>query len=297
MSLPPESQSPEPMPATLNSLQTWLQTYIVDPASDDEVEAREAETASRLIRPSWSMSPIERANAYRGQYLMRMEEALAADFPALKHFMGDHDFWHFVEAYVQVHPSVGPNLSRLSDHVPEFFERCTLFKRPGFLYDMARLEQAICDVFESPLSSTLQQSDVARVPETAWPQARLNPITAFRMLALSYPVNAYLNAMKAGEPLPSTARQPNHMVVWRRHYTMWRMPLGVGEYNLLKDLVEGVKLGEALYRATKGRHRMDSQQVFACFARWVSEGMFAEVVLPEADAPGAHADGERNAHI
>ena len=45
-----------------------------------------------MILPSRTLQPEERLAIYQGMYLLRMEEALETDYPALKHFLGDEAF-------------------------------------------------------------------------------------------------------------------------------------------------------------------------------------------------------------
>ncbi|MHB2021136.1 MAG: hypothetical protein ACYCW6_29730, partial [Candidatus Xenobia bacterium] len=134
-------------------------------------------------------------------------------------------------------------------------------------------------VFEARPSEVLTQPQIAAVPEEAWATARIKPIEAMRLLQFAYPVNDYLEAMKAQEPLPSTARRATWLVVWRNGYDMWRMPLTATQYHLLSGLVEGRTLGEVLMGATRGRHRARPEEVFQWFSSWIGEGMFAELIL------------------
>ncbi|HEY4001720.1 MAG TPA: DNA-binding domain-containing protein [Candidatus Xenobia bacterium] len=265
-----------PKSPDLQVLQNWFQTFIVDPAADEDVFRGHEKQANQWIKPTPDLSAVERVDIYRGQYLLRMEEALAADFPGVKHFLGEHAFEHFVYHYVQAHPSRSYNLSRLAEDVPGFFSASD-YRRKGFLADMARLELTVCQVFDAPSSAPLTQEAVAAVPEEAWGQARVQTVAALRLLDLSYPVNAYLTAVQTGTPLPSTARTPNHLVVWRHRYDMWRMAISKAEYRLLSALQAGSPLGDALWQATRGRDRLDAQEVFRAFSRWVGEGFFSEI--------------------
>ena len=42
--------------------------------------------------PSQTLTSAERLDIYRDMYLLRMEEALAIDYPGLKHFLGEEEF-------------------------------------------------------------------------------------------------------------------------------------------------------------------------------------------------------------
>src|SRR5437773_428743 len=97
---------------SLERLQRWMQEVVVHPGSAEEAMAHPsvrahvpAERLSEVVLPSKSLSAVERVGIYHGMYLLRMEEALASDYPGLKHFLGDGAFMDLVRAYVQAHPS------------------------------------------------------------------------------------------------------------------------------------------------------------------------------------------------
>src|ERR1700693_1964355 len=99
----------------LEKLQRWMQGYIVGPGAPEE-----ADLADGLVLPSKTLSALERLDIYRDMYVPRMEEALAIDYPALKHFLGAEKFMRLVGRYVEAYPSRSYTLNRLGDHLPEF---------------------------------------------------------------------------------------------------------------------------------------------------------------------------------
>ena len=75
-----------------------------------------------MILPSRTLTPLERVGIYHGMYLLRMDDGLASDYPALQHFLGDDGFVDLVRGYVQAHPSRSYTLNRLGDHLPEYLK-------------------------------------------------------------------------------------------------------------------------------------------------------------------------------
>ncbi len=121
------SRSGRPPMPDLRALERWVQAVIVHPGTvDDAIRDRSAtrhvprREAERTILPSRTMAPLERLAVYQGMYPLRMHDALAADYPGLKAFLGDHLFEHFAADYVAVHPSRSYTLNRLGDAVPAF---------------------------------------------------------------------------------------------------------------------------------------------------------------------------------
>ncbi|HXA65995.1 MAG TPA: DNA-binding domain-containing protein, partial [Bryobacteraceae bacterium] len=96
---------------TLEKVQRWMLACILGPRTSEETVVSEA--ARGWVLPSKTLSAIERLEIYRDMYLPRMEEALAIDYPALKHFLGGQEFMRLVKRYVDVYPSRSYTLNRL----------------------------------------------------------------------------------------------------------------------------------------------------------------------------------------
>ena len=110
----------------------------------------------------------------------------------------------------------------------------------------------------------------------------LEPIEALRLLALDYPVNAYAQSVKDEDHAhPATRRKPDHVVVYRRSYGVYRLALSRAAHDLLADIVAGLPLGEAVAAALQraGRRGPSEEDLFRWFRDWVSEGLFRSVRL------------------
>jgi hypothetical protein len=273
--------------ARLATVQRWMQAVVVHPGRLPEAVADPATRKAlagadvgTVILPSKTLAPAERVGIYHGMYLLRMVEALESDYPALQHALGEPAFRRLVEAYVQKHPSRSYTLNRLGDHLPDFVRRVGPARRRGFLYDLARLELAVTQVFDAPERRSLSNAEIAAVDPADWARARLTPVDAFRLLALRYPVNAYLKSVRdERHDHPRMARKDTWVAVWRNDYRIWRMDLTRPGYDLLRHLAAGRPLGWAMARVLggKGRGRPTEDQVFRWFREWTSGGAFRAV--------------------
>src|SRR5262249_22689178 len=150
----------------------------------------------QLVLRSKTLDSYERIGIYRDMYLARLREALASDYSALLHFLGDEAFTELVAGYVRAHPSQSYTLNRLKDHLPEYIDSAKRLPQREFLYDLARLELAMSQLFDAAESPVLKRKAIANVPPEAWETARLKPIEAFQLLAFRYPVSAYLKSVR-----------------------------------------------------------------------------------------------------
>ena len=283
----------------LDRLQRWLQAVVVHRGSAEEAVAAPAARAfvphrrlGEVILPSATLRPEERLAIYHGMYLLRMEEALESDYPALKHLLGDEGFRTLVAGYVQAYPSRSYSLNFLGRHLPDYVRLAPGLRRRGFCHDLARLEQAVAEVFDAAEEKPLQADEIAAVPEDAWEKARLVPITAFRLLALRHPVNAYLQSVKDGDHAhPSLRRRDSWVVVHRRQYTVWRQDLDRAGHGLLADLVAGKSLGSAVAAALRRGRRPTQAELFRWFRGWMAAGMFRAVEMGPAGPAGPARPG------
>lgn len=271
------------MAVELRDLQKWFQAFIVEPGScEDALGAGERAAgfepgaADRLIKPSPTLDPAERLMIYRRMYLLRMEEALEIDYPAVRHFLGRRAFFNLVSEYVKVHPSHSYTLDHLGDRFPEFVAGARFLPKRGFLGDLARLEQTICQVFHAPEAPVLTSQQLQAVDPADWERAVLEPIAALKLLALRYPANAYLKAFRHETEPPEIVRQDSFVVVWRENFKVWRMGLERPAFELLEALGGGRPLGQAI-EGVLSRRRVRQEQLFDWFSSWVGEGMFSAV--------------------
>jgi hypothetical protein len=268
----------------LTRLQRWMQEVIVHPgtveeaiASDGAIQEIPSERLSDVVLPSHSMTETECVGVYHGMYLMRMEEALETDYPVIRYHLGDHQFAHLVREYVERYPSTSYTLNRLGDHLPQFFLDEPEWHEAAFLHDLARLELAMTEVFDEEESPVLGSEELGAVPPEAWEGARLRPISAFRLLAFKHAVVPNLVAYHEDRPSPSPRRRASWVALYRRDYSVLRLELTRAEHDLLREIIDGAPLGEALTTAAASKSPRQQAKVFRWFRTWISEGLFTAI--------------------
>jgi hypothetical protein len=260
----------------LRAIERWMQAVVVHPGTVDEAIRSRGATrqirlheAERAILPSKTMEPLERLAVYQGMYPLRMHDALAADYPGLKAFLGGHLFEHFVADYVAVHPSRSYTLNRLGDAVPEFLKTWHHPKR-AFLADLARLELAITEVFDAGV-------DEAAVPpahvDADWESRRFAVAPTLRLLSFRHAAGPALDALKAGGRTQARPKA-SWAAVHRRGFAIYRLDLSRGEFHLLSALAAGETLGRALRLASRRAGKpLSPAAVRKAFRLWTSEGI------------------------
>jgi hypothetical protein len=272
----------------LARIQRWMQACIEDQGTCEEAIVSEraqsaisAEEARSVVLPSKTLSSLERLDIYRGMYLLRMEEALTTDYPALKHFLGDDEFMRMVARYVDVYPSRSYTFNRLGDHLPEFLRTLDDLPKKNFCCELARLELLLTGVFDAEETPALTEAAVRAVPQEAWETARLKPIRAFGLAEFDYPVSQYLGGVDEENPFPRIARKKTWMVAYRRDFNVQRHDLERPAYELLLALASGQTVGDAIVgvMTRKWRPALKEARLFEWFRDWMAEGLFQRVEL------------------
>ena len=136
----------------LERLQRWMQACILQQGTSEEAISCDdaqaqipADVARGTVLPSKTLTALERLDIYRDMFVPRMEEALAIDYPALKHFLGAEAFMRLVARYVEVHPSRSYTLNDLGANFPRYLRESRPQTGPGeswpdFIIDLAMLE-------------------------------------------------------------------------------------------------------------------------------------------------------------
>jgi hypothetical protein len=277
----------------LERIQRWMQACIEDQGTCEEAIASEraqsaisAEEARSIVLPSKTLSSLERLDIYRGMYLLRMEEALTTDYPALTHFLGDEKFMRMVERYVEVYPSRSYTLNRLGDHLPEFLKTLDDLPKKDFCCELARLELLLTEVFDAEDTPPMTEAAVRVVPPEAWETARLKPIKAFAVAEFDYPVSQYLGGVDEENPFPKIVRKKTWVVAYRRNFSVSRRDLERPAYELLSALAAGKTVGDAIVAVMTQRWRpaLKEARLFEWFRDWMGEGFFQSVELTEQQA-------------
>jgi hypothetical protein len=272
----------------LARIQRWMQACIEDQGTCEEAIVSEraqsaisAEEARSVVLPSKTLSSLERLDIYRGMYLLRMEEALTTDYPALKHFLGDDEFMRMVARYVDVYPSRSYTFNRLGDHLPEFLRTLDDLPKKDFCCELARLELLLTGVFDAEETPPLTEAAVRAVPQKAWETARLKPIQAFGLAEFDYPVSQYLGGVDEENPFPRIGRKKTWMVAYRRDFNVQRHDLERPAYELLSALASGQTVGDAIVgvMTRKWRPALKEARLFEWFRDWMAEGLFQAVEL------------------
>ncbi len=265
---------------TLRMQQEWFAAIVstpeAEPAPVDEL------SAARLVKPSKTLSSLERIEIYRRGYHARLIECLADDYPVLQHALGEAAFETLCRAYIAQHPSAAPSLNYFGRHMAELC-RSQPLPNPDFAADLAILEWAVVLGIHARTAPALGFEDLSQVPPGRWAAARFTVNPSLSILRLSYPVNAYLQAFRNGESPSVPAPGKSTVAVYRTGKSVWRLEIEPTLVTLVEALAAGETLEASLERVQALLADQSEQEAAAlvstCFRHSVSSGLFSALVL------------------
>ncbi len=215
---------------------------------------------ARVVADRGRLSVAERVGIYAGMYLSRLVEALREDFPQVARTLGEEAFADVVRDYLARHPSTEPSVRHVGRALPAFLAG----GEPAWLADLARLEWARLDVFDSPDAMPLVLDELKRVPPAEWPALRFATVPAFLHLVTAWPVHELFSDAAAALAPRRTALR-----VWRQGFLVFQAPMERPEEAALDRLVAGETFA-ALCEAVE-----DPAAAAALLLRWIEDGILA----------------------
>jgi hypothetical protein len=162
------------------------------------------------------------------------------------------------------------------NHFGRSFSAFCRLRRDVFAAELAELEWAIVEAIHASGGGALSLERLATVPAERWAEARFLPAPHLRLLEFTHPVNAFYQAYRGDlEPCQPDA-EASRVAVYRSGTSVWRADLCPARSALLRELLAGVPLGDALDRAAS-RDEVSSDDVLAWFAKGVEEGFFRQI--------------------
>lgn len=274
------------LPFDLRTLQTWLQSVLMDadsPPGFTPVRIEEVITASQ------QQTSRERVHVYYNAYQARLVECLREEFVTLCKFLEQDVFDSLARAYLQAYPSQSYTLADLGAKFPLFlheaaegFANADSESADGgtqFLIDLATLERLYAEVFDGPGIEGLPlitPDDLKGISPDAWPQVRFVAAPCLRLIRFDYPVHEFVTACRHGAEPPVPEPHPTWLAVTRRQYIVRRVSLTEPQFQLLTLLSQGLTLGVALDTVASSIDNVESfaKDVQQWFREWTACGFF-----------------------
>jgi hypothetical protein len=190
---------------TLREIQESLQSAILcsDDAILDTLLDNSRTTRSTLF------------GVYRNAYTGRLVDVLRNDYPFLRTFVGDEYFSNLARTFIAAHPSRTQNARWFGGEFPAFL---TQHDVAPALVELAHIEKAVADAFDSIDAPVLGLADLARVPSELWGQMIFRPHPSAALLRNVTDAFAIWKSLKDGNTPSPAARlaDPESVIIWRQ---------------------------------------------------------------------------------
>jgi len=223
------------------------------------------------VRGDGALGAAERVEIYGRMYCGRLIAALAEDFPQVATALGPARFDAVAHRYLARHPSTHPSLRHAGGAFPVFLAELPADAVPPGVADLARLEWARVAVFDAPDERPLTLARLRAQPAERWPDLRLRPIAALRVLEAGYPVHAW---PEEGTP----ARAATVLRVWRKGFVAYTAAMDALEATALGSVRAGCSFAatcEALARLVPAERA--AADAAGLVLRWVEDELLAEI--------------------
>jgi hypothetical protein len=222
--------------STLAGVQGDFQEYLL--RGDSAIEAHVAGTERVPV--------ATRLAIYGGGYGSRLAEALASNFPALAHLLGETDFQTLANAYVRSHESPFFSIRHYGDRLEQFLATDAQYSGAPVLTELARWEWTLGNVFDAADATPVTHEALARVQPQQWAQLRFGWHPSVQRLELHWNAPQIWQAAteKSEPPGVSFTHEPQPWLVWRQELTTYFRSLPKAEVVVLDAARKGWPFGE-----------------------------------------------------
>ncbi len=249
-----------------------------DPGLDRELAAS--------LRSSPDLAYGARIDIYAQSMNWRLRGALAEIYPTLLWLLDDAGFDRLAALVIRDLPSRDPDLGRLGAGLAAVLATTSWAAKDPWIVDLGRCEWAMAELLDvaDPPHQPLTSACLAERSASRWPELRLQPIPALRVLGSGVDLGPVWACRDDGEPADAgfaaarAARAGDFgSLVWRRDFVVFRRSLGAAELRTLQALIAGSTFAEALEAGLRGAAELQPSEVVAWLHRWLEHGLFVEI--------------------
>lgn len=244
------------------------------------------EIAAQYIKPNDRLSSFERLEIYNRQYWFRVSGAVSEDYPALSAVLGQERCEELILGYLKENPSTSFTLRDLGAKLPSWLDEHPelVGSRHALAVDVARLEWAYIEAFDSPALPPLDPVEFSRLIPTSI--LALQP--HLQLLALRYAVDEVVLTAHQNRPVsdivsnavtdrkkskrirvPRLKRSPTFLAVHRFQDSVYYRRIDSEAFLLLSAVKEGDPISTVVDRAMRASKLPALEQaakIRECFA-------------------------------
>lgn len=253
----------------LKQLQSEFKEFLFTGSNEEKI--------SKQITDKNSINALLRLDVYRNAYYIRLQEALAHDFPVLLKVMGEEQFGRGMAAYLQQYPSTKPSLRYIGDKLPVWFKQ----ENKHDLSELAQLEWVILKSFDAADTDCLSAESLQVIPPEQWQQLHFSFHPSISILNVNSNLLKIWKAYHSNKTLPNIQSiSPQSLVVSRTDRGPVIQPIPPAFLSLFTTLADNKPFAVACEQLSQLELEQDESNIAAQFlTRAIDNGWIASIQI------------------
>ncbi|KTD78828.1 DNA-binding domain-containing protein [Legionella waltersii] len=191
------------------------------------------------IQSSSNLSAQERLAIYGNAYETRLIEALETNFPALKFYLGEQEFYQLGRKYLREYPSNYKSIRWFGGQLEEFMQKD--YPKAPYLSELAFFEWTMSLAFDAKDSKVLSITDLQNLPIEAWDTLSFSLHPSSYILDMHWNTPAQWKSIVENNLIIEWIKEPTpySVIVWRKNLSLQFCSLSNEESWALKSLKDG----------------------------------------------------------
>jgi len=235
-----------------------------------DVRDRKTSLTNRIV-PGGKLTAKKAIRIYQQGYVVRLTDAIAANYKALWYALGDKKFFKLCEDYRAAHPSTTYNLNKYGDKLPAFVAK--KFPKLPYLHHLAKFEWLLFEVFnaaEKDAAFDLSKVDAEKDLFVFQPSVQLFS-SPFRIYDL------WRNRKKLPKGYsPKNFNSDEFVLLYKYRHGHYFAVLTLNQFSILHLLLKGKTITQAIVAAGK-KAAISEKEVSELFSLIASPGVVASV--------------------
>lgn len=189
---------------------------------------------------------------YQDAYLLRLAEALEANYPVLYQLLEDIDFGKLFLRFHAIYPSKHPSIRWFGSQLSQYLRSDPIYNDRPVLSELADFEWAIRHTIDAADSPSISFDTLAALTPEEWVALPIRLHPASRVLELNWDAPAFWQSIQDGTVPPREVRLDSAWLIFRAHdgSAHWRS-VDNHELRMLRCMEFGVTFGDLCERVSE----------------------------------------------
>lgn len=221
----------------LNHLQEIFQNFLMH--DNDEI--------FKCVINTHKVPVKTRLSIYKNAYQSRLQEALAANYPVLRKYLGDEQFTQLAVGYIDTYPSSFQSIRWFGDNLVDFLKGSAVWQTSPYLAELAEFEWTCGLVFDALNTEFLLIDEMATVPPDMWSVMSFKARSSVKCLQFSWNIVEIWHGLTEDPPIaiePKYSSTPITWLLWRQDLACQFISLANDEAWAITAMMQGATFGE-----------------------------------------------------